>query len=165
MCGRIKGYQFGRTEAFWQSFRGIDGQYVDGVSLTHGRNSSRKHIWTFAAGLTESSSQNSAYFLYRCPCDTSHNNLVPLFVGNDYFCESGLNSAWIDHQFNFYPGDPLWDGQNCTDTSTCCEFNNPPWFTKTLNAATTDDIELRICNSNLIQYEDIPLELIDLYVQ
>ena len=165
VCGRIKGYQVGVTFAFWQYLQGIDGQYVDGVSLTHGRYGRREHIWTFAAGLSEI---DNRFPDYRCPCDTSNNDRVPSFVGNDYFCESGLNSAWIDNQYNviFYPDDPLWDGQNCTDTSTCCEFNNPPWFTKTLNAATTDDIELRL--SVLLDYvtiEDVPLELIELYVQ
>ena len=163
VCGRIKGYQFGATAAFWQYLRGIDGPYVDGVSLTHGRSGSREHIWTFAAGWTESN-RNSHDITYRCPCDTSNNDSVPSFVGNDYFCESGVNSAW-NYQLIFHPDDPLWDGQNCTDTSTCCEFNNPPWFTKTLNASTTDDIELRICNSDSKQYEDVPLELIELYVQ
>ena len=162
VCGRIKGYQFGATEAFWQYLRGIDGQYVDGVSLTHGRNGSREHIWTFAAGRSES---NNRYPDYRCPCDTSRNDRVPSFVGNDFFCESGLNSAWIDGQYIFYPDDPLWDGQNCTDASTCCEFNNPPWFTKTFNITTTDDIELRLCTANRYALEDIPLELIELYVQ
>ena len=162
VCGRIRGYQFGVTLAFWQYLRGIDGSYIDGVSLTHGRSGSREHIWTFAAGLIESD-QNSGYFHYRCPCDTSNNDMVPSFVGNDYFCESGVNSDWIG--YNFYPNDPLWDGQNCTANSTCCEFNNPPWFTKTLNASTTDDIELRICTANSHQYVDVPLELIELYVQ
>ena len=163
VCGRIKGYQFGATLAFWQYLQGIEGQYVDGVSLTHGRNGSREHIWTFAAGLAESD-QYSDYIIYCCPCDTSNYDSVPSFVGNDYFCESGVNSAW-NYQFIFYPDDPLWDGQNCTDNSTCCEFNNPPWFTKTLNASTTDDIELRICTQHYEQFEDVPLELIELYVQ
>jgi hypothetical protein len=51
VCGRIKGYQFGATGAFYA--QGIDGYYVDGISLTHGGAGSRQHIWTFAAGLTE----------------------------------------------------------------------------------------------------------------
>ena len=161
VCGRIKGYQFGLTLAFYQFQRGIDGQYVDGVSLTHGRNGSREHIWTFTAGLTESDSLSDDI---RCPCDTSSNDRVPSFVGNDYFCESGVNSAWSGEHILF-PDDPLWDGHNCTNTSTCCELNNPPWFTKTLNASTTDDIELRICTYHLKRFVDIPLELIDLYVQ
>ena len=37
VCGRIRGYQFGVTDAFYSSFEaGIDSYYVDGVSLTHG---------------------------------------------------------------------------------------------------------------------------------
>ena len=166
VCGRIKGYQFGATNAFYLFYSGykiIDDQYVSGVSLTHGSIGNREHIWTFAAGLTESDSMY-IYFNTHCPCDTPSNDIVPSFVGNDYFCESGVNSAW-NYQYIFYPDDPLWDGQNCTDNSTCCEFNNPPWFTKTLNASTTDDIELRICTYHIKQYEDIPLELIELYVQ
>ena len=57
----------------------------------------------------------------------------------------------------FHPDDPLWDGQACTSTSTCCSFNNPPYFTKQLSSPTTDDIEARIC-----QYDggdDSPIEL------
>ena len=145
MCGRIRGYQFGSTDAFLENFGGIDGYYVDGVSLTHGAAGMRQHIWTFAAGLTE---VNNTHFLYaKCPCDISHNyDRVPTFVGNDYFCESGLHSPWATHGGPiFHPNDVLWDGQNCTSTSTCCQFNNPPWFTKNLPTTTTDDIELRLC--------------------
>jgi hypothetical protein len=64
-----------------------------------------------------------------------------------------------------YPDDILWDGQNCTSNSTCCQLNNPPWFTKNLTNATTDDIELRICTSYLPETNDVPIELIELYVQ
>ena len=162
MCGRIRGYQFGVTGAF-HSYT-IDGYYVDGVSLTRGGTGSRQHIWTFAAGLTEV--DNKCYNIYlsdMCPCDTYNYNHVPAFVGDDFFCESGLHSAW-KRQFILFPDDVLWDGQNCTSNSTCCQLNNPPWFTKNLTA-TTDDIELRICTNNSPDHEDVPLELIELYVQ
>ena len=163
VCGRIRGYQFGATVAFYYHTQGIDSYYVDGVSLTHGRAGSRQHIWTFAAGVSE---VGTGFLSERCPCDIHmHNgNHVPGFVGDDYFCESGFHSPW-SFQFIFFPDDVLWDGQNCTSNSTCCQFNNPPWFTKTLTSATTDDIELRICTAFLPQYEDVPLELIELYVQ
>ena len=163
VCGRIRGYQFGAGRTFWGYInhnQGIDGYYVDGVSLTHGGAYSRQHIWTFVVGLTE---VYTSYLSNICPCDT-YNDHVPAFVGDDYFCESGLHSPWSWQYYVFYP-DVLWDGQNCTSTSTCCQFNNPPWFTKTLTSATTDDIELRICTAFLPQYEDVPLELIELYVQ
>jgi hypothetical protein len=161
VCGRIRGYQFGATSAFWgydALNQGIDSYYVDGISLTHGGAGSRQHIWTFAAGLTEVDTRFS-----MCPCDVHNYDLVPAFVGDDFFCESGLHSYW-NGQIIFYPDDILWDGQNCTSNSTCCQLNNPPWFTKNLTNATTDDIELRICISNTPKIEDIPIELIELYV-
>ena len=166
VCGRIRGYQFGATAAFWSFInqnQGIDSYYVDGVSLTHGGTGSRQHIRTFAAGVTEMD-PDTDLLPYRCPCDTHNYNGVPTFVGNDYFCESGFHSPW-SRQFILYPDDVLWDGQNCTSNSTCCQLNNPPWFTKNLTNATTDDIELRICTNNPPRYDDVPIELIELYVQ
>ena len=164
MCGRIRGYQYGSSSAFGHSSQDIDSYYVDGVSLTHGGAGSRQHIWTFAAGITETS---SSWPNEHCPCDTpSYNHTIPSFVADDYFCESGLHSNWIDNYFTvLHSNDVLWDGQDCTSTSTCCQLNNPPWFTKNLPTATTDDIELRICTSNPSSREDVPLELMELYVQ
>ena len=153
--------QFGITGAFWSYTLGIDSYYVDGVSLTHGGAGSRQHIWTFAAGLSE---VNSGIIYHECPCDIVHNH-VPVFVGDNYFCESGLHSPWNRYQYILYPDDVIWNGQNCTSTSTCCQLNNPPWFTKDLPTATIDDIELRICTSYPSRSEDIPIELIELYVQ
>ena len=165
VCGRIRGYQYGASSAFGSGSRGqgIEGHYVGGVSLTHGSAGRRQHIWTFVAGLAEGSIHH--WPSERCPCDISANNLVPSFVGNDYFCESGVNGVWGSGYSTFYSGDVLWDGQNCISTSTCCQFNNPPWFTKNLPTATIDDIELRICASDGTGDEATPLELIELYVQ
>jgi hypothetical protein len=89
---------------------------------------------------------------------------VPAYVGDNFFCESGFHSDW-SYQYILYPDDVLWDGQNCTSTSTCCQLNNPPWFTKNLTNATTEDIELRICANSIPRFVDIPIELIELYVQ
>ena len=163
VCGRIRGYQFGVTDAFRDSNQGIDSYYVDGVSLTHGIAGSRQHIWTFASGLFEIL-PSPDFVSNTCPCDTSRYDLVPAFVGDDYFCESGIITA-CGVEFQFYSDDVLWDGQDCTSNSTCCQFNNPPWFTKNLPTATTDDIELRICTSAVTSAEDTPLELIELYVR
>ena len=164
MCGRIRGYQFGGTSAFWgytNGNQGIDSYYVDGVSLTHGSAGNRQHIWTFAAGITE---MDTSFVSDQCPCDTHNYNRFPAFVGDDFFCESGLHSPW-NFQYILYPDDVLWDGQYCTSTSTCCQLNNPPWFTKNLSSATVDDIELRICATGTPSTDDVPLELIELYVQ
>ena len=164
VCGRIRGYQFGATGAFYYYAilnQGIDSYYVDGVSLTHGDAGSQQHIWTFAAGATE---VDTNLLSPRCPCDVHDYGLVPAFVGDDFFCESGLHSPW-NGQYILFPDDVLWDGQGCTSNSTCCQLNNPPWFTKNLTNATTNDIELRICTSFLPDEDDVPLELIELYVQ
>ena len=162
VCGRIRGYQFGTTGAFGHDLRDIDSYYVDGVSLTHGGAGRRQHIWTFAAG----GSEVSVHPNYGCPCDSAPPSIVPSFVGNDYFCESGLHSEWNNDYFGaLFPDDVLWDGQNCTSTSTCCQFNNPPWFTKTLPTNTRDDIELRICTTGTPAGDDVPFELVELYVQ
>jgi hypothetical protein len=99
-----------------------------------------------------------------CPCDIHNYDHVPAFVGDDFFCESGLNSPWSGQYNIFHPDDVLWDGQNCTSNSTCCQLNNPPWFTKYLPTLTTDDIELRLCTADS-PYDDVPIELIELYVQ
>jgi hypothetical protein len=52
-----------------------------------------------------------------------------------------------------------------TQISPFSKFNDPPWFTKNLSTATTDDIELRICTSAITSAEDTPIELIELYIQ
>ena len=107
-----------------------------------------------------------------CACtDTSRNwtYTTPSWVGNDYFCESGNPGPGYDGDTT-YSGDPLWDGQGCPSTSTCCQFNNPPWFCKQLPQAMTDSIEVRICGADGVGYiglsnEDLLVELIELYIQ
>ena len=159
VCGSIRAYQYGPTDAFYafhtRQVTTIEGAYVSGVSLTHG--SPRQHIWTFAAGALE-------YLPTRvdiCPCDANINITIPPFVGGDYFCESGANSG--RPSVGFYPEDPLWDGQGCSNSSTCCSFNNPPYFTKQLPSPTSDPIEARLCK--LDGADDSPVDLMDLYVK
>ena len=159
VCGRIIGSQFWDPGAFGEYHSGyvttIDGLYVTGVSLTHG--SPRQHIWTFAAGRSEYHNEDDS-----CPCDVTIDITIPPFVGGDYFCESGRNSNSGPSGI-FYSDDPLWDGDGCTASSTCCSFNNPPYFTKQLPSPTTDDIEARLCQQD--SAGDTPIEFIELYVQ
>ena len=166
VCGRALAYRFGWNYGFYGYHRyqqGIDGWYVDGLSLTHGVRSSRQHIWTFASGLF-TGSRSSIYSNYRCPCDNGNTSSSPQFVGNDYFCESTRpESDWGTHIF--YPNASLWDGQVCEGGGTCCQFNCPPWFTKILGNQTTEDIELRVCLLSASSNSDIALELLELYVQ
>ena len=163
VCGRIIGYQLGSPETFNGKYVSIDGYYLDGVSVTYG--SPRQHIWSFAAGLDEG-------FYNRldivCPCVTgsTSGDRVSIFVGQNYFCESGITRYSRDIHGTLYPnGDPLWDGQGCGSNSTCCTFNSPPWFNVQLSSPTTDDIEVRICGNERIGNEDTPIQLIELYIK
>ena len=163
VCGRIIGYQISTPDAFTGAGGVIDTYYLDGVSLTHGFP--RQHIWSFAAGHDEGNSLPS-YPYNRCPCvaGSTNGNRIPSFVGQNYFCESGI-TQW-DGRFIFWPnGDPLWDGQGCGPTSTCCTFNSPPWFNVQLSSSTTDDIEVRICGNEAIANEDTPIQVVELYVK
>ena len=57
VCGKIIAYQDGTLDAFgarniMTRSNDVDGNYVDGISLTHG-NSLRQYIWTFAGAVDE----------------------------------------------------------------------------------------------------------------
>ena len=166
VCGRIIAYQYGTPEAFLaysdpnQNQRTLDDAYVDGISVTYGQNP-RYHIWTFAA-----SRGNSGNTI--CPCtNPSATDTVPPFANGDYFCERGILDG--DPNSSFVEGNPLWDGRGCTGSSTCCQFNNPPWFCKQLTEPTTEDIEIRqmgyVGEGYSLEDEDTPVEFIEVYVQ
>ena len=158
VCGKIIAYQFGTPGAFDNynrySFLTIDEPYLDGISLTHG-HLPRQHIWTFA---------NAGGEHHSCPCvepNQTFTGTVPPFIGQDYFCDTASNTSTAH---TLYPDDPLWNGQGCGGNSTCCSFNNPPWFCKQLPQPTTDNIDLRLCLNDGIDIEDIQLELVEIYV-
>ena len=165
VCGRVVGYQFHSTDAFARIDpaygRDIDSAYVDGVSITHGNP--RKHIWTFVVGLAEAS--DNIHDVYYCPCSSPiAGEQPPSFVGSDYYCESGdYSPPWsaIVHS-----DDPLWDGEGCDgNEAPCCNPPDLPWFCKELPEPTSDDLEVRICNDEGQANEDVPIEVIELYVQ
>ena len=164
VCGKIIGYHNRLPLAFYYSSRGIDRDYVQGVSLTHGQNP-RKHIWTFAGASDETTND----YRYKCPCINSALNpavspYIPSFVGNDYFCDTALSVyyASVRPPWVLQPSDPLWDGKGCGPTNTCCSFNTPPWFVKDLPSPTTDSVEMRVCRSSS---NSTPIEIVELYVQ
>ena len=151
ICGRIRAYQYASPDALY-NYRNslvttIDDAYVDGVSVTHG--TPRNHIWIFVAGLSEA---EPIHLSSVCPCDASIDIRVPSFMGEDYFCESGIHEPWIgaSSQHKIYSNDILWDGEDCLPSSTCCSRRNPPYFDKQLPTSTTDDIEARICLDQIL---------------
>ena len=157
VCGRIIAYQFGHPNgfrAFNHGLQTLDVAYVDGISVTYGHP--RNHIWTFAA--TRESRGT-------CPCITDR-TAAPSFVNGAHFCEVGISNDGS----TFLDGNPLWDGQGCVASfGGCCQRNNPPWFCKQLDQPTTEDIELRIMsntvNDVLLENEDTPVQLIEIFVQ
>ena len=80
----------------------------------------------------------------HCNCDSNYN-----------YCESGSNDF----------SDPLWDGLDCSTGNTCCDNPNLPWFYRELNMATMDDVEVRICTSEIFADEAILVDLLVLYIQ
>ena len=113
------------------------------------------------------------YPSFCCPCNSDNAEAPktkPNFIGDDYYCESaippyvsGNTQRW---QHILYVNDPLWDGQQCGgNEGPCCTNPKMPWFMKTLNETTTENIELRVCGNEDYPDEDIPLDLIELYIK
>ena len=154
MCGKVIGYQFGSPDGTVGS--NINGYYIDGISLTHG--SPRNHVWSFIAGIYEN------YNPSLCPCGTSGARSAPPFVGTDYYCESGNpDNSW---QPKLYTNDPLWDGKGCGSVEKpCCSRSRIPWFHKQLGYSTTDSIEMRLCCDQNTNDEDVPFNLVEIYVK
>ena len=163
VCGRATAYRWGYNDGFWGYNVGrqnIDGQYVNGLSLTHG--SPRTHIWTFASGLYNGTS-GDIHGSFRCPCDPGNTYGSPPFIENDYFCDSVATvDNWQVNHPRFFPNNALWDGQDLLNP--CYGLNNPPWFNKTLPVPTTDDIELRMCFADHSGSANIGINLLEVYI-
>ena len=160
----MAGYQDNNPLAFTGfNDTSINGIYLDGVSITHG--SPHKHLWSYAVGFGDQLNSSS-----DCPCNNGSTVQVPSYVGNEYYCESGnffphfiCSRIWRE-----FPDDLLWDGQQCGGVEApCCTHPNMPWFIKTLNETTTEDIELRACSSSSFcgSGSGAALFLIEIYVR
>ena len=160
VCGKVLAYQYGFTNGWYRFEQSLttDSDYVDGVSLTHGSNP-RQHIWTFVAALDTLGTLDS---LAVCECSNApfSGQPPPAFVGQDYFCDSGPIEFTVDDLGRFFDSSPLWDGSGCGRSSSCCSFNNPPWFHRELPSPTSDAIEMRVCSDEERSNEDIPLSLV-----
>lgn len=155
VCGRVKGYQIGWMEGFRRTVN-IEGQYVHGLSVTRGSNP-RKHIWTFAVGTSKDTYTNT----WNCPCASYPGSAPQSFIGRSYFCESGDTGTY--EYKKWYMDDPLFDSKGCLAGSTCCNRGGP-WFSTTLSEATSDDLEVRWCTYRGIQYGNVGVEQLEIYV-
>uniref|UniRef100_A0A1X7TG94 Uncharacterized protein n=1 Tax=Amphimedon queenslandica TaxID=400682 RepID=A0A1X7TG94_AMPQE len=161
VCGRVTGYQYASPDAVYNdgsNHNNLNGDYVDGVSITRG--SPRQHVWTLVGGVGETNSLPKNI----CPCATSATQQVQSFIGDHYFCESGVAAMWTEQ---LYTSDPLWDGQGCGSAeSPCCNVPGIPWFHRDYgNTTTTDYIELRVCGDERTSNEDTPVSYYEIYVQ
>ena len=165
VCGKVIAYQDKTPDAQcpYIGFRTdnrihtLEEVYIDGVSLTHGTPGNRSHIWSFLASPGEDRDDCRG-----CPCYNDFTGTRVPFIGNNFFCDSGIE-RYSPHRLYHY--NPLWDGQGCGSNSECCTFNNPPWFCTELDQSTSDDIELRLCADENTSNEDVPIEHIELYIQ
>ena len=161
MCGRVIGYQVASPDGFGSENHEqneLERRHIDGVSITHG--ASHHHIWSYVASVTERSPSHTKY---NCPCSPEQGLDPPLFICENYYCESGNpTDQWRDNQL--FTEDKLWDGQQCE--GTCCTgTNSPPWFSIPLSISSTDMIEVSICSDEFTDNEDTPIELLEIYVQ
>ena len=158
VCGRAVGFSYGYPCAFWfYKYYGqntTDHAYVNGLSITYGPETGRNHIWTYAAGWKETP-QNTC----NCPCATNPGASSPPFVGQDFYCESATRYRPSTRQW--FTNNTLWDGEDCYPGSSCCDNPLAPWFRRTLQEKTTEDIEVRWCNGN---GQKLGIELLELYV-
>ena len=138
VCGQAIGYRYASVDGLHGT--NIDNPYVDGLSITYG--SPRQHLWTYVAG----------YCLCHSPSLS--------FVGQHFYCDVWPEQAHA----TWYPQYPLWDGEGCPAGNTCCDPPNLPWFHRTLNAASTDDIEVRWCRDQHAGDENVGVDLLELYV-
>ena len=162
VCGKVVGYQYYKTNGFGPSrfTPKINETYIDGISLTHG--SPRQHVWSFAAAYDEAVTTRNSGEYTSCPClHSTFRGVVPDFVRNDYYCETGSRTR-VERRYYF--DDPLWDGEGCEGENECCDRGGP-WFCKQLLQPTQDDIEMRVCTNSGNSDEDVVLEQIKLYIQ
>jgi len=142
VCGRARARETSTSDGFKEYGERDDENYVDGISVTY--SSPRRHIWTFSA---------DHYSFINCPCNNASQTTTPAFVGNNYFCDTEGNGAF------------LWDGDDCSIGIECCTFNSPPWFSIQLPIATTEYIDVRLCGDQNTFDENVIVEEFELFVQ
>jgi len=176
ICGRLGAYQKGSMNAFYSAgytlgtatgyqpekySASINGPYVDGISITTGYP--RKHIWTYAVGLSEDYRYNYTIGGYNCPCAAVPGPQPPSFVQDHYYCESAIVGRYT--RGKHYTDDLLWDGLLCTEDNNCCAQAGQPYFFRQLAVPQSDDIEVRICRDQNVDDEGVLLEHMELYIQ
>ena len=150
ICGQAKGYQKGGVYAFQVKMQFIDDAYINGISITVG--SPRKHVWTYAAGLSDGNSINVCIINGCCAQ-----------IGMLWFYRKLL--VGFRELDCYYINNPLWDGAGCGTDNGCCAQIGMLWFYRKLLVSIAEDFEVRICKENIHQDEDIAVEQIELFIR
>ena len=138
VCGQIRAYKIGTPDDFFRYHGiqgGINGVYLDGISITVDNFTSRAHVWSLVAGLSCSD---------RSP---------PSFVGNNLACEASPHCAR-----QALCGPLLWKSQQYGR-------NVSSWFKELPFPHVISDIEVRVCRDQERSDEDWGLTTLELYVQ
>ena len=163
VCGKAAGFSYYHPCAFYYYQRGgqttIDHAYVSGLSITYGPQNGRSHIWTYAGGYQESFTNDC-----NCPCAANPGASSPPFVGQDLYCESAIRYPPPETNRQWFTNNTLWDGEGCYPGSSCCNNALAPWFRRTLQEKTTEDIEVRWCTTQGLTGDRVATELLELYV-
>ena len=162
VCGKAAGFSYYHPCAFYYYQRGgqttIDHAYVSGLSITYGPQNGRNHIWTYAGGYQEYYTNDC-----NCPCAANPGASSPPFVGQDLYCESATRYPALSPG-RWFTNNTLWDGEDCYPGSSCCDNPLAPWFRRTLQEKTTEDIEVRWCSGQGLHRDRVATELLELYV-
>ena len=169
VCGMVEGYQYGHLGGFQHSnaSKTPDDRYVNGISITHG-SSPRRHLWTYAVGLNANPDPHY-YSTFQCPCTaggTRATNILPTFLNDDYYCDSGSPDRRNYRTDHLFP-DRLWDnfGLSCVSGSTCCDNPDQPWFKKKLTQPANQDVEMRWCADDSPTNEATATTRVELYIR
>ena len=161
VCGRAVGFSYYRPCAFYYYKNGgqttINHAYVAGLSITHGPQIGRTHIWTYVGGLRETPQHD-----FNCPCAATPGASPPPFVGRDYYCESA--TRYSPPSQRWYTNNTLWDGEDCYPGSSCCNSALAPWFRRKLQEKTTEDIEVRWCIGSGLSWDRVATEVLEIYI-
>ena len=140
VCGTVLVHPAGTPDGF--NTLDSSSLYADGVSLTYGNSSNRRHIWTYAAVIYIDSNRK---------CDIC-NYKRHAYPGNNFTCFTARCYDGV----SCYP-DTLWGNEAQQ------RFGNETFY-RQLSESTTDDIEMRVCRDQGRLDEDILISFVEMFV-
>ena len=148
----VEGYQFGSPGAFSRNHT----YSMDGIAFYYGSFTSNTFLWAYAAGEADKKGSTG------CPCSTVPGDEAP--YGIYHYCDTG-NSGNTSHSIWYY-NKPLWTGNGCPTTSTCCDPPDLPYFCRSglRNTASADKFTVAVHLSHGTNLEDIGISNLEIYV-